>query len=120
MKKTIKISEVIATLKEKGLHKSAENVKKVIKEQEKVSGQKDPEAEEILDDVKDLLADIIAEIEGDEGKLVDLRQELEENVNNFSSTFDINTLERQFYKADNLLDKAVGQFKILQRLLKKY
>jgi hypothetical protein len=50
----------------------------------------------------------------------ELREGLEMNVNELSSAFDISIVERQFYKADALLDKAVGQFKRLLIILKKY
>jgi hypothetical protein len=42
------------------------------------------------------------------------------NVNELASAFDVAILERQFYRADAFLDKAVGQFKKLLIFLKKY
>ena len=75
--KSIKLSEIVSKLEEKGLHKTAENVKKVVEGQsfDKVGYLK--EIDTVIDKVGDFFSNIESEIEFYEEDVGSLPRELQ-------------------------------------------
>jgi hypothetical protein len=110
MKKRISLSEIVATLEEKGLHKTAENVEKVVEELKGAVGQGFDDEHAI-----GAIESIIEGLSGDESDVLGGREEAEIELDELGNKQAL----RQFYKADRHLDMAIKEFQRLRKFLLK-
>ena len=95
----MKLSQIVSKLEEKGLHKTAENVKRV------VEGQDSPESV-----VKELLYELV---DGDFSELVtEIEIALDE------AGLEDTRVDKQFHRADRALNLAEKEFGKLLKMLK--
>ena len=113
MKKRISLSKIVATLEEKGLHKTAENFKKIVEELE----GKEEAVGQGFDDEHAIgaIESIIAGISGDESEVQGNREEAEVEIEELGNKQAL----RQFYKADRHLDMAIKEFQRLRKFMLK-
>jgi hypothetical protein len=113
MKKKISQSEIIGALEDKGLHKTAENFKKIVEElegKEQAVGQGFGDENAI-----GAIESIIEGLSGDESDVQGSREEAEIEIEELGNKQAL----RQFYKADRHLDVAIKEFQRLRKFLLK-
>ena len=111
MKKKISLSEIVATLEDKGLHKTAENVKKVV--EEKTVGQ--PDAEESAAMAIESIDRLIRELTADGTALDEERPEIEMALDDIGDK----RLLKQYYRADKFIDQAAKEYRRLRQMIGK-
>ena len=113
MKKKISQSEIVAALEERGLHKTAENFKKIVEElegKEQAVGQGFGDEHAI-----GAIESIIEGLSGDSSEVQGNREEAEVEIDELNNKQAL----RQFYKADRHLDMAIKEFQRLRKFMLK-